>query len=412
MMNTFSPNAAVTQKEVRSFSNLLMSAIFATSFFVMFEPAPFDVLFSAFTAASLVFSGARVSRTSLIAFFLVAAFTASRTFTLLMSSDLDSSLRFFGITTYLSVTAWMFSVLVAQRGVALIDAAFRGLYVGAFITGVAVFLSLLHVGPLHDLVLAYGGTRAKGFFKDPNVMAPALIPVVLFSLMRLLERFSKIHFIIFLTSCFLVFVSFSRGAAATLVGAAIIFMFLLARNDGRRAINKFLLHLFLGSIALTVLGLTAYTYDSQSILGGGDRSTSYDEDRFYVHGKLLEEIYSTPFGIGPGETNNFIRSNFTTDGSNAAHETYLRVAIENGWIGLACYLMLVSYTLYLAVKSYFAGGDIAKYSAVFLAAYVATLVSALTVDTLHWRHQWWIMAFIWGIAAYRRTKLCARVELT
>lgn len=409
-MNTFSSHADAAQKGATTLSGFLASVIFTTSFFVMFEPAPFDIFFSGFTVAYLIVFGVRISRTSWFAFILVTAFTASRTFTLLMSSDLDSSLRFFGITTYLSITAWLFSIIVAQRGMALVDAAFRGLYLGTIITGVAVFLSLLHVGPLHDIVLAYGGTRAKGFFKDPNVMSPALIPVVLFSLMKLLERFSKIHFTAFITSCFLVFVSFSRGAAVTLIGAAIIFMFLLARNEGRRAIKKLLFHLFLGSIVLTVVGLITYAYDSQSIIGGGDRSTSYDEDRFYVHGRLLEEISSNPFGIGPGETNNFIRANFTTDGSNAAHETYLRVAIENGWAGLACYLLLVSYTLYLAIRTYLAGGYIAKYCAIFLASYAATLVSAFTVDTLHWRHQWWIIAFIWGIAAYKNKQFHKQVE--
>ena len=44
------------------------------------------------------------------------------------------------------------------------------------------------------------------------------------------------------------------------------------------------------------------------------------------------------------------------------------------------------------------------YVAILLPSFAASVVSGLTIDTLHWRHLWIVMALIWGYEAFYRLR--------
>lgn len=366
----------------------------------MFEPAPFDILFSIFLASSFLISSKKAHSSLGPALILILSFLVIRTFTLYFPRDLDSSLVFFLVTTYLSLSAALLAILISQRGLNFIESSFRGLYIGTFITSIAVALALLGFGPLQEVVLAYGGTRAKGFFKDPNVMAPTLIPIILYAYMKLFERISIWHALAFAASFALVILSFSRGAMATLVGSILLYTALLSINKGRKAVGSFLTLLALGLMIGGAILAAIYSTEDSKLLLGINRSTEYDGHRFQVHEILIDEILSNPLGHGPGTTNGFLQSHFNLDGSNAAHNTYLRVSFENGWLGIICYLLIMFLTIYLGVANYIKRDQLSNYFGLFLTAFIASSVSAFTIDTLHWRHPWWMAAFIWGLSAH------------
>jgi O-antigen ligase len=398
MIDTFEPTGrgkSISKNQMLFISTVL---VFASSFFVEFEPAPFDIIFLLYLMVFLYLSRTVVRRPLVSALYLVSTFALVRVFSLLFASDLAASLRFFGITTYLSFSAWFFALLVANRDPSLLKAVFIGLYVGAAITVVTVLLGMAGVAPIADIVLAYGGTRAEGFFKDPNVMGPAVIPVGLYALKQLLKGFSWLHALMLASACLLIALSFSRGAVLTFGIALVAFVGIEVWLGGARALKRIAILFLGGGVALGMGGIAILNSKFAYVLQAGQRSTAYDSDRFYVHEMLIERIGEHPFGAGPGEANAFVQGYLAVEGSNAAHNTYLRVAFENGWIGALAYFGIALFTLFVALRMIRRRQN-QEHVAVAICTFLATLVSGVAVDTLHWRHSWWMAGIIWGLAA-------------
>jgi hypothetical protein len=77
-------------------------------------------------------------------------------------------------------------------------------------------------------------------------------------------------------------------------------------------------------------------------------------------------------------------------------------------LGLLVITALFLATLVFAVRNAALGRD--SYgigSAALLAAWVGLLINSFVVDTLHWRHLWFVAALIWVGAMRPRTELAA-----
>ena len=74
---------------------------------------------------------------------------------------------------------------------------------------------------------------------------------------------------------------------------------------------------------------------------------------------------------------------------------------EQGPLGLAVLVMLLGATLALAGANAVSGRDAHGVgAAVLLGAWCGLLANSAFVDTLHWRHLWFVAALIW-VAATR-----------
>src|ERR1700737_2692221 len=95
---------------------------------------------------------------------------------------------------YMAVTVMFFAMVVAEDTAARLDMLRRGLIVGgliAAISGIAGYLNLVPGG--HDLLTLY--ERARGTFKDPNVLGAFLVLPALFVLQSVVsDRFGKAFF--------------------------------------------------------------------------------------------------------------------------------------------------------------------------------------------------------------------------
>jgi O-antigen ligase len=381
---------------------LFIVATFATASFVVIEPAPFDLLVILLIMSALATNRLRLSKSLAPLSILVLAFTAARLLSVLSAADSADSMRFFLITSYLSLSALALSCLISKLGFEAVDTIFLGLSVGMYITLAFVLLAFLRILPIQDLVLIYGETRAKGFFKDPNVMAPAMIPVCIFYLMKYRMKRSTICLATSLSAACLVILSFSRGAVITLFLSVVIFSLFSIKVEGFKSIKR----LILASALLATSGVVIYLGISASnyayLLDATKRETNYDNDRFLVHRLLLGQISTHPFGKGPGETNSFVQSTYALQGSGAAHNTYLRVAFENGWLGLGIYLSIIFCSALVVYNSIRGSAIYCRYNAALGSSLIASVTSALTVDTLHWRHFWVLIGLIWGVDALRK----------
>jgi O-antigen ligase len=86
----------------------------------------------------------------------------------------------------------------------------------------------------------------------------------------------------------------------------------------------------------------------------------------------------------------------------SAHSTYIRAFAEAGVPGLFALAGLLLATLVLAARNAVSGSDTYGIgSATLFAAWCGILANGLFVDTLHWRHLWFVAGLIWAGAMRR-----------
>jgi O-antigen ligase len=253
--------------------------------------------------------------------------------------------------------------------------------------------------PGADLILRYEGTRATGLFEDPNVFGPFLIPAALIMLQELLEprllrssRTWKLAMFLILTGG--VLFSYSRAAWINYVISVFVLLAVLAlRRGGGRKVFAVLAVLSVAGMA--VIGTLAVT-GSVDFLEERAQFQNYDVQRFGAQRAGIELAERYPVGIGPGQFDVLVPI--------SAHSTYVRTLAEQGVLGLFVIVALFLTTLLFAARNAALGRH--SYgigSAALLAAWVGLLVNSFVVDTLHWRHLWFVAALIW-VGARRPTR--------
>lgn len=366
----------------------LVFLVFALSSLVRVEPAPTDVLFAftlilGFLLGHLTLSRVLSDSSTLAALYL---FAAANVLSLVNAASLGYGLRYFGLTVYMFALFYFMPLYINSKS------RMRVVVVGYIVAVVIAcglgVMGLLKLGPFAD-VLMYGGRRVMGFFKDPNVFAPFLIPAALWMLDEILE--SKLlrwpwwlKALISGLSVIFVFFSFSRGAWIQLgVSVMVYALFWLRRADLQK----------MGRLVLLALGVSGLL--AALVWSGGWGSffmqrlnlQAYDIQRFDKQLLALFTGAENPLGIGPGQSEDFL--------DYATHSTYLRVWIETGWLGLLSFLFFLGVLLRRMLERAFAGQSVFGISGRLLAAVsIGVLINGFFIDTLHWRHFWWWLGLI------------------
>ncbi|MEN3011251.1 MAG: hypothetical protein ABDI20_09935 [Candidatus Bipolaricaulaceae bacterium] len=270
------------------------------------------------------------------------------------------------------------------------------------------YLAILEVPgfSIFKMVGAWGETRALAGFKDPNVYAAYLVPAILYSFHKLQFATRKLH--VFSWSFvfgFLLanqFLGFSRAAYLNIFSASIIFCFLTKIYSANKLLRASIgLLMSLSFLILTFLlrpGLLSrhverfYSSDTSYSCVVGLASpvfTEYDVIRFEVQRQIMFAILQNPWGIGPGRTEKVFGC--------AAHNLFLRIFIENGWVAGLCFLVFLGISLWhvLRVMQIYTGEKRSE-RAVLASALLGVLLNSLFIDTLHWRHFWLLLGLVWG----------------
>ena len=91
---------------------------------------------------------------------------------------------------YMAITVIFFAMVLSEDTAARLDLLRRGLIVGAVIASLAGIAGYFHLVPGgYDLLTLYG--RARGTFKDPNVLGAFLILPALFALQSVVSTASE-----------------------------------------------------------------------------------------------------------------------------------------------------------------------------------------------------------------------------
>lgn len=367
---------------------------FAVSSIVFIEPAPYDILVL-LLIAMLFPMGLRVPREIGVAVFLLMLFAAANLAAAITSSDPESMLRPLSIRIYMVLTWVLWVSLVVTDAPHFLRVIWRGYSFAAFLAvlwGILQYFSYLP----ESLGAAFG--RARGPFKDANVFAPFLVPVILYMLARMLRMrglalvFESIKF---LPLVFGLLLGFSRGAWLNFSVAFVVYMAFstITARSLRERLRLTILITAVGVMAVSAVSLViAFTPAGQRFVERATIVQEYDlarGGRFDTQAKALREIGQNPIGIGPGMS--------TPKFGMEPHNLYLHTAVEGGWVGGISFYLFLILTLARGISRVSSHSILRPNLQIVMAALIGTMVQSLFIDSTHWRHLWLLLALAWAI---------------
>jgi len=296
------------------------------------------------------------------------------------------------------------------------------------LAGIVIVLNEGHLA-LADIVKPRG-KRAHGTFYDPNMFAGYLVMslFVVFSLGRRLNVLVRWGSILLMSVC--IVATKSNGGMLSLVAGIAAWMAMRAWT-----LRVPVTALVAGALLAAALGLglvwlsAGFGVGSSQLAAFGNnsflaRASHSSEGRFTIWRNLQESYARSPLGIGPGNSSSqtlSIKDRLRPNSLQAkeAHNDYLAYAIERGPLGLLGLLILLASAFGKLGAAASRRGEgvgerdtIGPLAAAATGALVAAVVHALTIEVLHFRHFWMLMAIICAVEAQaqRRRSESSRKE--
>jgi hypothetical protein len=323
---------------------------------------------------------------------------------------LDQSDVFSWIMTswYMAITVIFLAMVLSEDTEARLDMLRRGLTVGAMIASLAAVAGYFNLVPGgHDLLTLY--ERARGTFKDPNVLGAFLILPALFMLQNVVTaRFGKAFrsTIALAIMTLAILLAFSRAAWGGLVLTAafmLALMVLTSPSNGER--SRIVVMTVVATVAAVLLIAVLLSFDGIADMFRQRASfdQSYDEGRFGRFGRHIlgaDMALDVPFGIGPLQFHHY----FPED----THNSYLNAFMSGGWMSGIAYPALVFLTVALGFRHVFVRVPWQRTYLAIFSAFLGTVGESFVIDTDHWRHFWMMLGAMWGmIAAAQSYKVVA-----
>jgi len=313
--------------------------------------------------------------------------------------DRPSVATWIATSWYMAVTVIFFAMVLSEDTAARLDMLRRGLVVGAMIASLAAIGGYFNLVPGgHDLLTLY--ERARGTFKDPNVLGAFLILPALFVLQDVVTaRFGKAlrSAIAFGVMSLAILLAFSRAAWGGLVLTSAFMLILMVLTSQSRGERSRIITTALLAVAGAVLLLAVLlSFDSiaEMFRQRASFDQSYDEGRFGRFGRHIlgaDMALDLPFGIGPLQFHNY----FPED----THNSYLNAFMSGGWISGICYPVLVFVTVILGFRYLFVRVSWQRAYLAIFSAFLGTVGESFIIDTDHWRHFWMMIGAMWAMIA-------------
>jgi hypothetical protein len=375
-------------------------AAFALLSVVRSEPAPVDLLFVLLILTSFLTGRRPRTATPPVIAAAIGVLALLSVASMFNAIDTSRAVRFEGITLYLMVLGLWLSGIFRDRG--LTRRLMKVYILTALFSAALGILALKAPIPSRETFL-YGGARAKALFKDPNVLAPFLVPAAAIVLEeigrpRLLGWGTKrlVPALLILIAGSLV--AFSRAGWLNLgLALTTVVLIYLARSRGFTAFLRTAATLGLAALAgyifLAVSGLLGFLQERSHL-------QIYDQHRFATQALGLADATRHVFGYGPGQVEANIHY--------ATHSLVVRVVYEQGVLGLAALTAIVLGTLLLAITLVIHDEDVHGVgSAALLGSWLGLIANSFFIDSLHWRHLWIVAALIWCGATLRQERIRA-----
>ncbi|WGS17028.1 MULTISPECIES: O-antigen ligase family protein [unclassified Bradyrhizobium] len=308
---------------------------------------------------------------------------------------------------YMAITVMLLATVISEDTEARLDMLRRGLIVGAMIASISGIAGYFHLVPGgYDLLTLYD--RARGTFKDPNVLGAFLILPALFTLQSVVsDRFGKAfrNTIAFGIISLAILLSFSRAAWGGLIITSAFMLALMVFTSRSQAQRSRIIIMALIAVVLAV-ALVAVLLSLSSVADmfkqRASFDQSYDEGRFGRFGRHIlgaQMALQVPFGIGPLQFHTY----FPED----THNSFLNAFMSGGWISGVCYPALVLVSVITGFRYIFVRVPWQRAYLAIFSAFLGIVGESFIIDTDHWRHFWMMLGAMWGMYAaaerYRAT---------
>lgn len=351
---------------------------------VLVEPAPYDLFLLSVIVLAVFFRYIHFRSLHFWPLLCLLIFLLINLLTGYFLADMTIGIRYFLITCYLIVTWVGLSGMSNHAGPYMLPIIFKGYTIAAVCSVLLGTVAYMGSMPQLDFLLQFG--RVQGFFKDPNVFGPFLVPPTLYCLWRSTEygAFSKkgsIYFLGFLLLVLGILLSFSRAAWGNLFIAGMVY-YLFVKNHSMKRLK---ITLVLIAFVIPVLYFLITSPQINSLFQNRLGMQGYDDSRFQNQLAALDHLFLYPFGFGPGQSEVLLQI--------STHSLYVRLLFETGLLGL---LLFIGFYLLCTIRAFHVMRKVPiayqGYFVIMIAALVGILFNSFFIDTLHWRHLWLLFA--------------------
>lgn len=366
--------------------------------FVIFEPAPYELLLAALLFAWIAF-GMRVPRAVMPLLVLFVLFNTGGIISSFQIADYSRGLNYMAVSFFLALSSVFFAILILED-MGRLRLIFRAYVVAAVITTILGIIGYFGVGGF-EIFTRY--SRAMGAFQDPNVFGPFLVAPILYLLYGIMNRSATLVPLragVLLILLLGVFLSFSRAAWGLTVVAAFLLYLLLIINEQRAKVRlKYILLGVAGILSVALLLAVAIQIDTVADILSQRIKVVQDYDggrggRFDRHWLGLLMATEKPLGIGPLEFGHILNED--------THNIYLKALMDYGWIGFTAWMTMVFWTLIGAFKLLFRPRPWQAYLQIAYVVFFCHQLVGIVIDTDHWRHHYLVIGMIWGCMALER----------
>jgi hypothetical protein len=383
---------------VLALQRALVWLVGASGAIVFIEPSPYELM--TLTATVIFFAtGLRLRLVFMPLLLLLILLNVGYSIGAIPFIETSEVANWIATSWYMAFTVMFFAMVVADDTEARLDMLRRGLIVGAMIASLAALAGYFNLVPGgHDLLTLY--ERARGTFKDPNVLGAFLILPALFVLQNVVSApFAKSFgsTIALGIMALAILLAFSRAAWGGLViTSAFMLAMMVVTSPSPAQRSRIVVMAVAAVILVLVLLAVLLSFDSISDMFKQRASfdQSYDEGRFGRFGRHIlgaQMALDLPFGIGPLQFHNY----FPED----THNSYLNAFMSGGWISGISYPALVFITVITGFRYIFVRVPWQRAYLAIFAAFLGTVGESFIIDTDHWRHFWMMLGAIWGMFA-------------
>jgi len=383
---------------VRAVQRALVWLVGASGAIVFIEPSPYE-LSTLIATIFFVATGLRLRLAFVPIFLLLIVVNIGYSIGAIPFYDHSEVTNWIATSWYMAITVMFFAMVLSDDTQARLDMLRRGLVVGAMIAALAAIAGYFHLVPGgNDLLTLYD--RARGTFKDPNVLGAFLILPSLFVLQSIVtDRFGKAfrNALAFGIMALAILLAFSRAAWGGLILTSAFMLALMIFTSPSSAQRSRIVTIAVAAVMVAaVLLAVALSFDSVSEMFKQRASfdQSYDEGRFGRFGRYIlgaRMALDLPFGIGPLQFHNY----FPED----THNSYLNAFMSGGWISGVCYPALVFITVIAGFRHIFVRVPWQRTYLAIFSAFLGTVGESFIIDTDHWRHFWMMLGAMWGMFA-------------
>jgi O-antigen ligase len=342
--------------------------------FVIREPAPYELYMVALIAVWALF-GLRISRAVTPLAVLLVVFNIGGMIAATQMTVLGDAPLYIAVSLFLAFTAIFYAAVLDGRP--------------------ELFRLIFHAFPGAEMFTKF--ERAAGAFQDPNVFGPFITLPGIYLLYRLItgpvSRMPLLALPLGIIA-FGVFLSFSRGAWGLFAFSALLLallLFIRSRSGLFRLRILLMGGVAFGLLALGLLVALQIPAIADIFSTRAQLVQEYDGarlGRFARHAIGFVLAMEKPLGIGPLV--------FGSLYGEDTHNIWLKALMDYGWLGFACWLTMVVWTLAAGFRILFRDRPWQPYLLCAWVVFLGHVLLGTVIDTDHWRHFYLLLGLVWG----------------